>query len=175
MPSAVEELGKAIGHNISDTESMNQSMSHSAGEDTNVIFPTDIFEVKELVLRLSGNDIGTAFILGHPDNGLLGTSKLGAGTYSFTGEDWRVVSPDNTFWDYLATTTNKNTADSTSTHNDSTEEELFTPGQIYLTKRIFKNELDIYVVKPKIWIRSAEKVIVIDTIVPEQELNIYTE
>ena len=177
MPSSSEELGRLIGKNIADTSDMNQSMSHPAGQDTNIIFPTGTFDVVQLTMRLSGNDIGTAFILGHPSNGILGATGtgLGAGTYDFTGEDWRVINPLGTFYEFFTTTNNKNTNDSTSTTETSSEEESFTPGQIYLTKRIFKNEVSINIVKPKIWIRSATATVVIDTDYPEQELNIYTE
>ena len=81
MPSEEEELGSLIGKNIKDTDDLNQSMSHTSGEDTNIVFPINVLtnlEEKNIVART--RLIGDAFILGHSVNGILGTSKLGVGS-----------------------------------------------------------------------------------------------
>ena len=69
-----------IGKNIKDTEDLNQSMSHTSGEDTNIVFPINVLtnlEEKNIVART--RLIEDAFILGHSVNGILGTSELGVG------------------------------------------------------------------------------------------------
>ena len=154
MPTDIQELGNLIGKNVRDTDDMNQSMSHSAGEDTNIIFPTNTFEIKQLTARAKQRLIGTAFILGHADNGVLGTDELGAGTMgSFT--TIRVVSPNNIFWEYFASTSYQDTTNTTASINTTNEEASFTSNKVYQTSLIFKNNADITLVKPTINIRSA--------------------
>lgn len=87
-------------------------------------FPVPVFgyyenlEVQELSTIVSTNTIGTSFILGHPTNGVLGTSTLGSHGRVLTRV--RVVNPDKKFNEHFRDTLFKDT-DSTNTANWDTE------------------------------------------------------
>lgn len=113
MASATDELGQLIGQNIRDTRNLNQTMSHESGEDTYILFPINKIYPKEINLVITKKTIGNAFILGHADNGVLGTSDLGAGTYDFTGEE---IVRRLWLWDNQ-TELDKGTTDNVTTEN----------------------------------------------------------
>ena len=57
-----------------------------------ILFNKESINIEENPTIIETRTIGTAFILGHPDNGILGTSALGAGTIgSWTVQ--RVTNP----------------------------------------------------------------------------------
>lgn len=195
MPSSSEELGKLIGKSIADTADMNQSMSHPAGQDTNIIFPTDTFEVKELATRTKQLDVGgdvliwgssdfgvwntrnwgdsatVGFVLGHADLGVLGTSKLGASVSSAV--TIRVISPNDTYNEYFSTREYEDTTNTTATVDSDKEEVSFTNGEVYQSTIIYKDESNILTAKPIIYVRSAANQLTLNTSVAEQELNLY--
>lgn len=171
MISDEERLGKLIGENIKETQELNQSMSHSSGEDTNIVFPTNTQEIIQIAARTRTRQIGTAFILGHGVNGILGTSQLGAGTRG----SWvvnRVVCPNDTFKEWLAGTEFQDTTNTTATHDSSDEEVSFTNGQVYQTKIFYMNETNILSATPNIHVRSGSVKFNIDTSKPGQTINI---
>ena len=172
MGSQEDELGQLIGKNIQDTKNLNQAMSHSSGEDTNIIFPTNTQEVIEIAARTKTRQIGTAFVLGHPANGVLGTSALGVGTRGDFVTN-RVICPENTFKEWFPTTDYQNTGATTCTVVSADEEASFTTGEVYQTSIIYKNSADILNATPTIRVRGGSNTININTAVPSQQMDIY--
>lgn len=101
---------------------------------------------EELVLEWNGvlwqtSDIGTAFILGHADNGKLGTSTLGAGTKS-AFVNIRVINPYNTFHEHFKDTQFKDATNTTATWDVTNSRVDFTNGQIMRTLAFFLDDRD---------------------------------
>jgi len=92
--------------------------------------------------QLNKREIGTAFILGHSTNGILGTSKLGFGTMGSWAVQ-RVVNPKNTFhehfrYDTYNDSTNTNGDFSTTYYNASMDK-----NEVFQTLDIFKDNKSI--------------------------------
>jgi len=64
---SVDELGEAIGKNIQNTNNLNHSMSHPAGEDTNIVFPTETVELEERKIVITQRDTSTDTIWDRDD------------------------------------------------------------------------------------------------------------
>ncbi len=182
---AAEDLGRIIGKNLADTDNLNQEMSHTAGTDTNIVFPIENIETEQLAVRIklrniAGNTLiwghsifglwGTgkwgstanySFVLGHSVAGVLGTSKLGSNASAY--ETDMVVSPNNQFKEYFPTTNYKDTGNSTSTTNTDDEEEEFTTGEIYQSEIIYKDDTTITKALVNIYIRGGSGTVIHET------------
>ncbi len=80
MASDVEELGKAIGLGMRKQQNMQQTMTKPGTLSTYFLMPTYRVKIQTTRCKVEYKSIGDAFILGHSDNAILGTSELGAGT-----------------------------------------------------------------------------------------------
>ena len=170
--SETDQLGNKIGQSLRDAEDLNQSMSHGSGEDTNIIFPTNNIKPIQIVTRTKERLIGTAFILGHTANGILGTSALGAGTLG-TFLTSRVVSPNSTFKEFFPNTNFQDTTNSTCDINTTDEETTYDYKKVYQTVHIYKNQTSINSAKPTIFLRSASTTVTIDSSKGGQQVDIY--
>ena len=86
--------------------------------------------------------IGTAFILGHASNAILGTSQLGVGTMG----SWtvtRILNPASTHTEYFKTTQFKDTGNTTASWDTTNLQLSFTGSQTAQSKIIFKNNVNI--------------------------------
>jgi len=170
-----KQLGTVIGKNIRETKNQNQELSHSSGEDTYVIFPTEQKQTEEAISVAKTRLIGTAFILGHSTNGILGAggTELGAGTLG----DFaiiRAINPNNTFKEYFNNSNFNDTGVTDCTVNTTDGEATFANTEIYQTTIIFANSVNILKVRPTINVRAGSNQIRVDTGVGSQTLNIYT-
>lgn len=91
--------------------------------------------------------IGTAFILGHPSNGILGTSAFGAGTMgSYT--TYAVVNPNNVFHEHFRENRFYDSSNSANVDWDTTNFRIeFSNGGEARTLAIFYNSTEIASVK----------------------------
>jgi hypothetical protein len=82
MADGIQNFGSLVGQTAQDatSQSQTQNMSQDVGSSY-FIFANYGLKILNTQLLVEYQSIGTAFILGHPLNGILGTSTLGAGTY----------------------------------------------------------------------------------------------
>lgn len=82
----VENLGELLGASAKENKAKGETQGLEAGTiSTYFVFGNYRLRVRVTRVLMESQTIGTAFILGHPDNGKLGTSTLGEGTLgSFT-------------------------------------------------------------------------------------------
>ena len=78
--AGIEELGRVLGENIKDKDNMKSNILRHGTENTYFLLARYYLKVRSVGLIVQSRTIGTAFILGHASNGVLGTSALGAGT-----------------------------------------------------------------------------------------------
>ncbi len=130
---------------LEDRRDAQNTRDNLGAPDTNQVFvmqrsQEDVF-ITELSTLLRQRSIGTAFILGHSANGLLGTSRLGAGTYGDLSIV-RVINPNKTFREYFRDSQFK---DSNSTANwDTTNFKIkFNQGQEAITSSIYLNNTEV--------------------------------
>ena len=91
--------------------------------------------------------IGTAFILGHADNGILGTSTLGAGTLGSYAYVW-IVNPNSIFHEHFRDNYFYNSTDSSNVSWDTTNFRIeFSANGTAITNPIFYNDQEIATVK----------------------------
>lgn len=74
------ELGQTIATTIDDLERTKKGIDSSTGSIYRFNVFSDSMTVDDTYLKISNRQNGTAFILGHPVNGLIETSPLGSGT-----------------------------------------------------------------------------------------------
>ena len=117
--------------------------------------------IEEGPARISKRNIGTAFILGHPANAILGTSALGAGTYGSLVPQ-RVVNPDNVFHDHFRDTNFEGTS-STATWDTTNYRWEFISGDEGKTSSLFLNQQSISSVLPNLNIEGISVTVKIDT------------
>lgn len=106
-------------------------------------------------------DIGTAFIIGHPDNGILGISALGEGTMTAWAIQ-RVVNPNNVFHEHFRFSNFDDTTKTTGTFSTTNFNVSLTGGQIFQTLDIFKDSKSIQFVTPTISLSGGDTTITID-------------
>jgi len=70
-------LGNYLGKTFSEQAETNQGLAHEGVIPPELLAPMEIVEPEEWNVVLEAWDINDSFVLGHPDNGVLGTSKLG--------------------------------------------------------------------------------------------------
>jgi len=174
MVSDERELGLLIGKSIKESQDLNRTMSHPSGEDTFIIFPTHEVELVERAVRLKTRTIGTAFILGHPANAILGTSQLGSSTLS----GWStvlVLPPNNLFREWFGSTEYQDTVTSTCTVVTADGEASFTNGEIYQSSIIYDNNTTLVSVRPIIKVRSGSATANIDTTESSTTINVWCD
>jgi len=79
---ATEDLGKMLGEGAKDKENMKSELTQPGSRITRFLFGKYELQLLNTELLIEEQTIGTAFILGHSTNGVLGTSALGSGTMS---------------------------------------------------------------------------------------------
>lgn len=107
----------------------------------------EIIYIEEGATIVQQRLIGSAFILGHPDNAILGTDMLGAGTIgSFTTSS--VVNPLDTWHEHFRDNFFYDSTNSTNVSWDTTNFRIeFSSGGEVRTINIFDNEEEISGVK----------------------------
>ena len=104
------------------------------------------FFIEEGPTKIQTRTIGTAFILGHPTNGILGTSQLGAGTYGSLTK-YAVVNPNSTFHDHLRETEFEDSTNTTANWDTTNFKAEFSPFDQLQTDSIFYNYKELSTVK----------------------------
>ena len=128
--------------------------------------------IEEGPTRISTRQIGTAFILGHPTNAILGTQTFGAGTYGSLIPS-RVVNPDNVFHDHFRDTNYNDTTNSVGASWDTTNFRWeFINGDVGRTLSLFLNTQAISSILPNLTIEGVSVRVIIDTSLGGQEVNV---
>lgn len=118
--------------------------------------------IEEGPTMIRKRDIGTAWVWGHPDNCIWGTTEWGEGTLG----SWvlqRVVNPDNVFHEHFRDNTYEDTS-GTATFDISNYRWEFTINDIAKTNSIFYNQQAISSVKINARIEGISIISQIDTI-----------
>ncbi len=76
------QLGEILGQTISNQQDMQSSLVQPGSINTYFLFGMYRIKARTTRCKVESRTIGTAFILGHASNAVLGTSTLGAGTMS---------------------------------------------------------------------------------------------
>ena len=104
----------------------NQKIRDQLGEQDSVLQVIkrwkEYVDLKRLSTKIVSNQIGTSFILGHPTNGILGTSnvrKLGRDPIKDIKTLHSVVNPFDRFEDYLRGTSFVGTATTATVDTDN--------------------------------------------------------
>jgi len=82
---------QTIGAIMRDLENIKRETSEPGDNPSQFIFTTGTLKTRVTQDLLEDRTMGTAFVLGHPTKGILGTSTLGAGTMS----SWTSVASQN--------------------------------------------------------------------------------
>ena len=107
----------------------------------------EFIRVEEGPLIVQNRTIGTAFILGHPTNGILGTSTLGQGTLgSWTTR--RITNPNNVFHEHFRDSFFNDTANTTASWDTTNFRVEFATDRELFTGSIFLNSEEVAQVKP---------------------------
>jgi len=77
---ATNKLAETLGQAIADKNRIKSSQINPGTIHSYFVFNNYRLKVRTTRCKVEYRDIGNAFILGHPTNGVLGTSELGAGT-----------------------------------------------------------------------------------------------
>lgn len=94
---------------------------------------------KVLSMITSTQAIGDSFVLGHTDNGVLGTDTLGENSLGAVTR-YRVTNPNNVFRDYLRATSFKDTVNTTATWDTVNFRWTFTANEVIQTLAISLND-----------------------------------
>lgn len=119
------------------------------------INPVGVWDFKEQIGIEEGptavftRNIGTAFILGHPDNGVIGTDLLGAGTYGSNVVD-TVVNSNNAFHEHFRDSDYNDSTNSTASWDTTNYRWEFIPNDVGQTKSIFLNRQSVTKILPKL-------------------------
>jgi len=89
---SLQELGDELRNIKKDKESMKTELIKPGTRNQRIIFGDYRLKIKSTRCKIEYRDIGSAFVLGHPDNGVLGTSALGSGTMG----SWTEIETINT-------------------------------------------------------------------------------
>lgn len=127
--------------------------------------------IEEGPTRVSTRTIGTAFILGHPTNAILGTNQLGAGTLGSL-VPVRVVNPDNVFHDHFRDTNFNDTNNSTASWDATNFRWEFIVNDVGRTLSLFLNNQVISSILPNLTLEGISVTVVIDTSLGGQEVNV---
>ncbi len=111
----------------------------------------------QLVVR----DVGTAFILGHSGNGILGTSALGIGTMTAFVVN-RVVNPANIFHEHFRFSNFNDTTNTTGTFSTTYYNVNVDEDEIYQTLDIFKDLKSIQFVTIFVDLTGSKSTITVD-------------
>lgn len=77
---SVKELGERLGTSIKDKESMKSELIKPGTLNSRFIFGSYKVQIRLTRVLVESQSIGTAYILGNADHGVLGTDTLGSGT-----------------------------------------------------------------------------------------------
>ena len=127
--------------NIYDIHRETRDNLGSQDENKNIILIgpfTEKIGVEEGPTILKKRDVGTAFIWGHTDNGIWGTSAWGGGTIEAFSIQ-RVVNPNNTFHEHFRFSDLNDTTNTTGSFSTTNFNVSMDYNEIYQTLEVFKN------------------------------------
>jgi hypothetical protein len=85
-------LGEFLGGNFKQQKSRTETQGLEPGSISSYFVFADYgFRIRVTKILIEKQDLGTAFILGHPTNGILGTSELGEGTLGTYSTEEEVI------------------------------------------------------------------------------------
>lgn len=130
----------------------------SQDENKNLVFLGPYYEnlgVEEGPTQLKTRNIGTAFILGHANNGVLGTSALGIGTMTAWTIN-KVVNPNNIFHEHFRFSDFNDTNNTTGSFSTTYFNVCLDLNEIFQTLQIFDNSQSIQYVTAYIDLTGAK-------------------
>lgn len=134
----VESQGEQV---LSDKDQIKIQLGPRDRTDGDLVFRKyeETLIPRQLSMITSKQTIGDSFVLGHPDNGVLGTDTLGENNLGSVTR-YRVTNPSNIFRDYLRSTTFKDAANTSATWDTTNFRITFAATQVAQTLALSLND-----------------------------------